>query len=108
MYVEIKCSDGKFATPRFVGNFWSDEEDISQLEKDLQDYCEKALGTLQKYAVAYLVNGRFEALYYVEMDTAPEGAPLPADFKRNDFWQDANGIGKNGVIIGTSPTIVNS
>lgn len=108
VYVVLKCSSGKFEMPKFVGDFWADKVDVSAMEKDLQKYCENALGNLQKYAVAYLVNGRFDALYYVEMDSAPEGAPLPADFTRNDFWESQNGIGKNGIIIGTSPAIVNS
>ena len=108
VYVVLKCSNGKFEMPKFVGDFWADKVDVSAMEKDLQKYCENALGNLQKYAVAYLVNGRFDALYYVEMDSAPEGAPLPADFNRTDFWESKNGIGKNGIIIGTSPAIVNS
>ena len=107
VYVEIRCSNGHFDTPNFVGNFWSDSNDIADMQLDLQEYCEKALGNLQKYAVAYLVNGRFEALYYVEMDSAPPGAPLPADFNRTNFWANQNGIGQNGIIIGTSPAIIN-
>lgn len=107
IYVEIKCSGGNFAKPVFVGDFWAENVDVSAMEDDLQKYCENALGNLQKYAVAYLVNGRFEALYYVEADSAPEGAPVPSDFTRTDFWESQNGIGKNGVIIGTSPAIVN-
>ena len=107
VYVVLKCSNGKFEMPSFVGDFWAENVDVSEMEKDLQKYCENALGNLQKYAVAYLVNGRFEALYYVEMDSAPEGAPLPADFTRTDFWESQNGIGKNGIIIGTSPAIIN-
>lgn len=107
VYVEIKCSNGNFELPTFVGDFWASSVDVSQMQEDLQKYCENALGNLKKYAVAYLVNGRFEALYYVEMDSAPEGAPLPADFNRKDFWENKNGIGKNGDIIGTSPAIVN-
>ena len=108
VYVEIKCSSGAFETPRFVGDFWSDGVDVSAMETDLQDYCEKALGNLQKFAVAYLVNGRFEALYYVETDEPPAGAPLPSDFRKADFWKDKNGIGEDGIIIGTSPIIKNS
>lgn len=107
VYVEIRCSNGRFDVPNFVGNFWSDSNDVADMQQDLHEYCEKALGNLQKYAVAYLVNGRFEALYYVEMDSAPNGAPLPNDFKKTNFWQSKNGIGENGIIIGTSPIITN-
>lgn len=108
VYVEIKCSNGSFSTPVFSNGFWSDNVDVSAMQDDLKEYCEKALGDLQKYAIAYLVNGKFEALYYVEMDSAPSGAPLPADFGRTDFWESKNGIGENGIIIGTSPAILNS
>ncbi len=107
VYVEIRCSNGHFDAPNFVGDFWQDSAVITDMERDLHEYCENALGNLQKYAVAYLVNGRFEALYYVETDSAPNGAPLPGDFKKTDFWQSKNGIGEDGIIIGTSPIITN-
>lgn len=107
VYVEIRCSNGHFKKPKFVGDFWADSDVIPRMETDLQDYLEKALGNLQKYAVGYLVNGRCEALYYVEADSAPDGAPLPADYSKKDFWKNYNGIGEDGTIIGTSPIIAN-
>lgn len=108
VYVVIRCADGKFDDPTFVGDFWGDNVDVDEMTEDLKEYCESALGDLQKYAVAYLVNGKFSCLYYVESDEAPEGAPKPADFDRRDFWPKRMGYTTSGIAVGTSPQIQNS